>query len=542
MRKIYGLIFLVFIAFSCDNSRENPIDKNNIILNIDSDQLSARIHRNNAGVVQIVNPALVGGRISEDEIPSGKVPMALVAQALPPRYHEKSLRATHIDIDGDYAYVSYNKEGADFLGAIEIFDISEPTKPKITAQAIFTTADINAVKFSQGRLHIAAAYDTDAEPTVQTAAQYLSVSVANGNFTSGFVNANIAGSASVGVTMTADRAAVASGSDGVLALFDSNQETIITVPIQDLRDVTYGNSIVATLSGKEGVSLWSPSNLSAIGKISLDQDSPESKRTLDMGEGLLFTSEGANGAGVYTLPAGTLVERIPIVLNPEGVDAEDIVTNAVSYDKGLLMMANGGAGVSVVEVSDNQSLEMLGLIGLEGSSNFVKIKGKHLFVASGAGGLQILELMRKEDIPAPAVPVINCENTSPYTGSSNLNVNSNDNMRYTGSAALSNVNVNGSLTFCGSVAIWDQFNINSQGLFEMSGSLAHGRNSNSRMIINGHIKLNGSAVIYGDLVMNSNAKLEFVGENNSITVYGRVTKNNGATVIGDFKDTEGKLK
>ncbi|MCH7410153.1 hypothetical protein MM239_12160 [Belliella sp. DSM 111904] len=542
MRKICSLILLLVVAFACDNSRENPIDRNNIILSTDSDQLSARINRSNAGVVQIVNPAFASGRVSEDEIPSGKIPMALVAQADAPSYSGKSLRATHVDINGDYAYVSYNKEGADFLGAIEIYDISEPTKPRITAQAIFTTADINAIKYHQGRLHIAAAYDVDAEPTIETAAQYLTVSVANGGFTSEFVRANIAGSASIGVTIAGERAAVASGSDGVLALFDSNQETIITTPVQDLRDVAYGSNTIATLSGTEGISLWSPSNLSALSKIALDQDTPEAKRTLDMAEGLLFASEGANGAGVYALPAGSLVKRIPIVLNPEGVDTEDIVTNAVSFDEGLLLMANGGAGVSVVEVLDNQTLETLGFIGLEGSSNFVKIKGKHLFVASGTGGLQILELIRKEDIPAPVVPAINCENTSPYTGSSNLNVNSNDNMRFTGSAALSNVNVNGTLTFCGSVAIWDQLNINSRGLFEMSGSFAHGRNINSRMHLNGHLKINGSVVIYGDLVMNSNSKLEFVGENNSITVYGNVTKNNGATVTGNFNDTEGKLK
>ena len=55
------------------------------------------------------------------------------------------------------------------------------------------------------------------------------------------------------------------------------------------------------------------------------------------------------------------------------------------------------------------------------------------------------------------------------------------------------------------------------------------------------LKLQGNTVIYGDLKLNSGSTLEFIGEENTITVYGTVTINSGAPLIGTFKATEGKF-
>lgn len=542
MKKIYPIIFLFTLLFSCDWSEENPGFEKNILINTDSQQLSKRISNDESGVISVLGADFVNGRISEDDIPAGKLPMILVAQAEGPIHNGKILKATHVDIHGDYAYVSYNKEGAEFIGAVEIYDISQPTKPSITAQAIFTTADINALKYHEGRLHLAAAFDIDAEREISIAAQYLSVSVSGGQFTSDFVLTDLESFAGTGVTHTDSHAAVTSGNQGIVALIDANNNVTARTSIPDLRDVAYGNNILAALSGEEGVRILNPTDLNEISQISMDRDVSGAKRTLDIGEDLLFASEGAKGAGIYRLPSGTLIDHIAILSKPDGVNSEDIVTNAVSFDEGLLIMANGGAGVEIVEISDNNEINTLGLLSLFGSSNFVKLQGRHLFVASGAKGLQILEIEREASVPTPG---INCEDTTPYRGGNNLNNNSNDVMRHSGSASLNNMNINGSLTFCGSVAVQNNININSNGFFEMSGSFAFGKtNGSSRMTINNNavFKFNGSAVIYGDLILNSGSTIEFVGEGTSITVYGKVTINNNVTIKGDFIDTEGKFK
>ena len=110
---------------------------------------------------------------------------------------------------------------------------------------------------------------------------------------------------------------------------------------------------------------------------------------------------------------------------------------------------------------------------------------------------------------------------------------------------MKNVNIGGQLTFCGSLAIENSLNLNSGGVFMMNGSFVFGQyNRNNTLSINSDavMKISGSMVIYGDLNLNSGATLEFIGEGNSVTVFGRVQKGANSKIVGDFVDTENKLK
>ena len=120
-------------------------------------------------------------------------------------------------------------------------------------------------------------------------------------------------------------------------------------------------------------------------------------------------------------------------------------------------------------------------------------------------------------------------------GNSNLNINGNEKAAYSGSAQLKNVNIGGEFLFCGSLAIENNLNINSNGLMHVVGSFAFGKyrkNTSINVNSNSTLRLTGSTVIYGDLRLNSGATLEFVGEDNVITIYGDVQINSGARVIG----------
>jgi hypothetical protein len=262
-----------------------------------------------------------------------------------------------------------------------------------------------------------------------------------------------------------------------------------------------------------------------------------------MGPGLLFASEGPKGVGVYSIDKGSILQRLSIPLKPEGVEEGDIVTNAVSFDDGKVYMANGGAGISVSQLVENDVLEEIGILGISGSSNFIKAHKGYIFVASGARGLQILNLADKDELPLN--PGIDCSSLSPYSGSSNLNVNSNEKFGFSGANTLKNVNIGGELTYCGSLAIESSLNINTGGLFMMNGSFVFGQwNRNNKLTVNSNatLKISGSVVIYGDLNLNSGATIEFVGEGNNVTVFGRVQKGQNVTIKGDFVDTENKLK
>jgi hypothetical protein len=75
------------------------------------------------------------------------------------------VRATHITFNGKYAIVTYNREGATFAGALEVYDISDTTHPRRISQALFDDMDANVVSspdedltgITNGRLYVGGA-------------------------------------------------------------------------------------------------------------------------------------------------------------------------------------------------------------------------------------------------------------------------------------------------------------------------------------------------------------------------------------------------
>jgi len=543
MRKVILLSLFSTILFACNPEEKIPRTDPNVLIITDEGVLNKRFSMEGTGVVEILPSAIESGRLLEGEEQAGKIPLMKVSQVYPPTFDSQTLTATHVDIFGNYAFVSYNVAGPVFLGAIEVFDISDPLHPKITSQAIFKNADINSLSYKDGMLYAAAAFDIDSEPNIKTAAQLLVVNVSNGKFISDFSKFDIEGFAAVDVCANSEDIYVVSGSNGLLGKFNQKGQMTDGLPKVDLRAVKFGNDVLALMSGLEGISILKPKSLEKIFSINLEKDIAESKRTLDMAPGLLLASEGRRGVGVYSINSGVLLQRLEIPIKPTGVEEGDIVTNAVSYDDGKMYMANGGAGVSVSRLVENDVLEEIGILGIYGSSNFIKSHKGYIFVASGRQGLQILNLAYKEELALN--PEIKCSGFGPYSGDANLNINSNEMVGYNGASSLKNVNIGGQFTFCGSLAIENNLNINSGGLFQMNGLFVFGqfnRGRNLSINSNATLRIFGDVIIYGNLNLNSGATLEFVGEGNKITIFGNVYKSQNVTIKGDFVDTEGKLK
>ncbi|HSF55581.1 MAG TPA: hypothetical protein VLA71_17630 [Algoriphagus sp.] len=539
MKKLsLGIILSVVLLASCQDSDSDP---QSIVIRTDSETLSERIKLDGSGVVSLINPDAASGRILEI---SSELPIVLVSQVEAPEHQGVKLRATHVDIDGNYAFVGYNMEGEQYLGAVEIFDISDVYKPKIVSQAMFTDAEVSSLEYSNGTLHLAMALNIDGDFGVSSPANLARVSVSEGRFTSEFTFISVPGFVANDVTGAGNATAITSGNPGILGLVDMGGNVTQQAEIADLRSVAYGNDKLAVLSGTEGAIVFDPTTLTQVLKITMANATPESKRTIEISENNLYVSEGVAGAGIYSLSDGKQLSKLPIPINPEGTDPGDVVTNAVSVDNSLLFMANGAAGISVSDVKNPADAKSMGILDLDGSSNFVRNEENFIFVATGSGGLQILKITIPTQTPTDPTENL-CKDLKPYTGSSNLNVNGNEKMAYSGAASLKNVNVGGELLFCGSMAIESSLNINSNGIMQVVGSFAFGqykKNTSLNINSNSFLKLTGSTVIYGDLRLNSGATLEFVGEGNTITVYGDVTINSGAKIIGNYTDTEGKLK
>ncbi|QDH78147.1 hypothetical protein FKX85_03475 [Echinicola soli] len=535
--NLLSMVLLAIVVFSsCNREDDVPGTGNDaILLSSDAESLSKRFSKNNTGVVGITSEAAANARINAEEIPAGSLPLELIAKVEAPTHDGDVLQATHVDIDGDYAYVTYNTIGAKYLGAIDIFDISDVHNPVIKSQAIFTDADLNAVDFVEGRLYIAAAVDVDADYGVDGPANLITVSTSNGAFTSDFQFSSVEGYVSTDVAHTDANIVNVSGTEGMVTLFDkSNSLVVAQAAFADLRSVTYGGGKLFVLDGEEGVNSLDPVTLAKEFSIALGADYSGAKRTMDVHGETLVVSEGANGAGIYTLSNGSEQSRIEIPVVSTGLVTEEIVTNAVTTNERHLFMANGSAGVSAVALGED--VKTLGVLDLYGSSNYVRANDEYLFVASGLQGLQILKINLADDIIDDV-----CTDLPAYTGSTWMNINSGEPQAYSGSVVADGLNVNDDFTYCGSLSVKGWANINSGGTFNMRGSMVVGQyGQDTGLQINSTMKIAGSLVIYGNLTLNSGASLEFLGDDSSITVYGNVW-NNGATVTGEFNDTEGKL-
>lgn len=522
----------LFLIQSCQSDDNSSGTDEKVILNANSESLNNRISLSGSGVLDLVTSSNISGKTTEEE--AGTFPMSLLAEVEPPTYEGKTLMATHVDVKDNYVYVSYNTQGETYLGGIDVIDISSPNNPKLVVQAILPNVDISTVLFDNGKLYIAGAVDADIN-NVPTPAFVAQMPLQSGLLTNDYLLSSLAGYVGTGLAVADSKYYAVSGNNGVLAKLDKTTNTIeTTIAVDDLRALGRIDNKIVVLSGTEGVKVYNAETLNLESSFVTSTDVAEAKRTIDFQGNNILVAQGPSGLGIYNL-SGVLQQTIAAPTAAVDVDQNDVVTNAVSVYGDYVYVANGAAGITVYKTT-NGTLNPLGTIALSGSSNYVKSVGDYIYVANGNGGLKIIKKV--------TVSAIDCSSFATYNGGQHLNVNSGDNFSYQGSASLKGINVNDRLTFCGSLAISQGVNVNSNGVFTMKGSMAQGQyNSNSSNFnLNGTLKIEGSVVIYGNFVMNSGAKLEFLGSDSEITIYGKVTKNNGVTITGTYKDTFNKLK
>ncbi|MFI2743420.1 hypothetical protein ACG2LH_11820, partial [Zhouia sp. PK063] len=376
------------------------------------------------------------------------------------------------------------------------------------------------------------------------------------------------------------------GDNGVLAKLNKTTHTVeASIDLADLRAVGVDGSKVVILSGTNGLKIYNK-DLTLSSSISTPTDVADAKRTIDFYNDYVLVAQGANGLGIYNMGTGSEFENVAIPAydgDDEDIDPSDIVTNAVSTNGDKVFVANGGAGIAVYNFDTPTTLNFLGSTSFKGtdrtSSNFIKSKNNYVFVASGRGGLKILKMNETSDDDTSGDAT--CNGTyDAYTGPSyvTFNVNSNDNQSYSGSAALSNMNISATLNWCGSVfttghvnvnsngtfnmygsiqitqqlnvnnimniygsaQVGDQLNINTNGELYIKGNLTQGdiNAKNKKVFVNGKLIIDGDVIFYGDLTINSGGSIVFANSSSTLKVYGKVKNNSGSSAISGGTITE----
>ncbi len=545
--KRVSLVVIATMLFAVSCSDETTVFsdfQSDVVLESSESILLNGIVYDNAGVLDITDEDTISGKSSKsrEEQPAGDYPLTLVAQIkAPSRSGVENLTASHVDLDGDYAYVSYNTVEDGYSGALDIINISNPNNPRITGRIFYLNADINSVKYDSGYLYAAGGFDSEKSATIDMNSFVAKIPVSSGRFDIRNISYGFQeGFNATDVKTTASSILVTSGKDGYLKSYAKKDLTAENEEAyEDLRSLSLQGSSIAVLNAATGIQILDDS-FNVINEISINADFGDfAKRTLDYSENKIVVSEGSQGAGVYDVMSGSLLERVPILINPDGVNQNDIVTNAVALNDKVLLMANGGAGLCLSESQDNNDTNLVGIIELEGSINYVASKGDYIFAASGKAGLQIIKLNR----PSESLEA-SCANVPLYNGRRNLTVNTGENLAYRGSKRFNNVNVNGELLLCGSWTVSNATNINESAVFAMRGTYVVGRNNKRKNVTinkDAVFKVEGNLTIYGDLILNDGATIEFLGSDSVVNIFGSVRKAATAEVKGNFDDVRNKF-
>ncbi|WP_343694207.1 hypothetical protein [Flavobacterium sp.] len=537
-KSIYLFSFLALAFFvSCDDNDNNDNQSTtSITINNDAAALNQRLDYTNSGVIVVENSIITGKFASTNATTT--FPLVQIAEVKPPvDSNGRTLQASHVAVNGNYAYVSYIMRGEIYSGAIDVIDISDPYKPKLVTSALIANTDIASLAYSNGNLIIGGAKDIDKDASLTNPAIVINMQLSSGLLTTTYKTNPLESRVTTDVAANSSSYFAVTGDNGSLFKLNSSSRAVENkAAMADLRSIALTSDKIVTLSGTKGINIYNASTLALQKSFSTSADVSGAKRTMDVDGTKLLVSEGANGLGVYDINSGSKLQTISIP-----TAGEDNVTNAVSVNDGYAFLANGALGLNVYQTGSQLSL--LGSVGIAGSSNYVKSSGDYIYVASGTGGLKIIKMEK------PNTTFASCSSYGIYNQGRDLILNSNEIKSYQGATAINSAIVNSGavLTHCGSIAILSNLTLNSGGTFNMRGSLSQGKYQQANpteLIINDKavLQVEGSVVIWGDLRLNSGAKINFIGNDSSITIYGKVTKGTNVTITGTYKDTENKLK
>lgn len=538
-KALFALGFVLFFIGCTDETTVFRNDLEESLVSENTAALREALTYNTAGVLEIFNENSLTAKAA---MPAGDYPLTVIASVSAPSYAPgDNFTASHVSVDGDYAYISYNTVGEVYSGAIDVVDVSDPHDPQLTSRLFFLNADLNSITYDSGFVYVAGGLDAANSAIATSNAFVAKVSVNGGalsadNILYGFQQ----GDNATDVIAETSRILVSSGREGSITAYDKSDLSILSETyVADARAMVTTNAGLAVLDAGTGVQLMD-GNLVSNGLIPISTDlGIASKKTLTTQGDNIIVAEASRGAGIYNAGSGQLITYMDIPIHPDGAEAGDIVTNAVVANDDALFMANGAAGMSLSETNASGTTSV-GILELQGSINYVASRGDYAFAASGTQGLQIIKLNR----PTPGLAG-QCQELPVYEGSALFRVDNGAALSFSGSKQFNTLDVDAaSLLLCGNWTVSNDVRVANTGILEVYGSLAVGRFNRMKKIVveqGSTLRLEGSMTIYGDLELMDGATLEVLGPDSVIDVFGEVRTGNDVTITGTFRDVRNKF-
>lgn len=398
--KIQVVSILILLVFnSCnEDTIEKPQAQQRISFNSNQSDLNKRVRIPKYEEMLSLYDAPIhafqnNARFKNVEPASSDYVLVMRAEVASPEVLGQSLRASHVFIEGDKAFVSYNTEGPEYMGGVEVFDISNIRTPKLVFQMIVENTDYSSVFYENGKIYLAGATkDTDQfrlnSNAILEVINYPSEEASENQMV------DISSYTATDVKVHGNHIYVTSGSHGGITVLDKETlEEVSFTGMDDARSIAFNDEYYAVMQGTPArVKIYRISDNSYVNGYNVGgADTPESKSILNITNDKIFVPAGKEGLKILDFQSGEVLCMMGLPAL-ENIDQEMVVTNGVSVNNEKIFSANGAAGMYLSE-QKAENAALLGSVGFQASANYVESRGQVMFVATGAGGLKIIEIV-----------------------------------------------------------------------------------------------------------------------------------------------------
>jgi len=393
----------------CEKDPESSQKKERMIIENNLSKLSKRVSIPADDYVMPFYPVPSDTRLKSlkyTDVSSNYV-IKLRAEVASPVFEGKRMQASHIRIIGNYAFVAYNRQGPEYLGGFDIFDVSDISNPVLISNAIFPYKDISSFDFeSMGAglnnfIYTAGAENMDYN-TDLTSPAIVERFILNSANQFQHVNeprqtTDVMSFVATDIKKFHNRIYVTSGSTGELTTLNPGMQIMNTTMISDARSIDADNERLVVLKGTDGeIFVYDKNGNQTSHIVTGGAGIPESKSMVRLTGKYAFAALGELGMKMYDLTTGLEVDYLPRPIEYLTADTpENYVSNGVSVNDRIILVANGGAGVYVAQLTEDDQIALMGSVKFESgsSANFIEARDNKVFVATGLGGLKILEIV-----------------------------------------------------------------------------------------------------------------------------------------------------
>ena len=184
MKKVSLIALAALFIISCSDETTVFTDTSeDVTLENSASVLKNSINFDDAGVLVIADEDRISGKTAKgsNEQQAGDYPLTLVARVDAPSYNGgENLGASHVHVDGDFAYVSYNTVEDGYAGAVDIVNISDINNPELSSRLYYANADVNAIQYDNGYVYIVGGVDSETSVRATSNSFLVKIPASNG--------------------------------------------------------------------------------------------------------------------------------------------------------------------------------------------------------------------------------------------------------------------------------------------------------------------------------------------------------------------------